>query len=147
MKKLLLVLLLASTLRGEGLPDAAWRETRDTLAANPPAAKAATPATPRLATKRPVFYLMLAEAGAAALDVELTQHCIHKGTCYEANPFMPSNRWGQYGMTAGFITCTFFTGVGMRRWENKWVRRLWWIPQAANVGTSLYGAATGWRYR
>jgi hypothetical protein len=147
MKVLPIVLLLASTLRGDGLADHARRETRDTLAANPPAVKVEVAATPRLATKRPVFYLMLAEAGAAAIDVELTQHCIHEGTCYEANLFMLSNRWGQYGAKAGFITSTFFTGLGMRRSENKWVRRLWWIPQAANVGMSLYGASTGWRYR
>lgn len=24
--------------------------------------------------------------------------------------------------------------------------RLWWIPQVVNIGTSLYGASTGWKH-
>jgi hypothetical protein len=77
----------------------------------------------------------------------MTQHCIKKGTCYEANLFMPSNRWGQYALKGGMITSSFCFGLGFRRMEGKWARRLWWIPQVVNIGTSLYGASTGWKYR
>jgi hypothetical protein len=147
LKIVALSLLMAGTLHaGTIIEEAMKLETRERLAANPPAPKVEA-ARPRLATKRPVLLLALAQVGAAALDVEMTQHCINKGTCYEANPLMPESRWGQYAVKGGVITSTLFFGLGLRRTEGKWARRLWWVPQAANIGASLYGASTGWRFR
>ena len=146
LKTIALSLLLAGTLSAGTIKDAMKPETRESLALNPPAPIIEV-ARPRLATKRPVLLLVLAQAGAAALDVEMSQRCINKGTCYEANPFMPQNRWGMYAIKGGVITSTFFFGLGIRRSENKGARRLWWIPQGVNIATSLYGASTGWRVR
>jgi hypothetical protein len=39
-------------------------------------------------------------AGVTVADIELTQRCIHAGTCYEANPMMPSSRAGAYAVVA-----------------------------------------------
>ena len=57
--------------------------------------------------------LLAALAGSAAYDVETTQSCLARQTCYEANPLMPSSRAGQYAVKAATL-------APIALWRNKW---------------------------
>lgn len=74
-----LFLLLAGTLSARTIEDAMKTETREKLPLIPPPAPKVEMAHPRLASKRPVLVPDFAQAGAAVLEVETTQHRCQAG--------------------------------------------------------------------
>jgi hypothetical protein len=100
---------------------------------------------PRKSNWRPVLLMTAASVGAAIVDVEASQHCTAAGTCQEANPLMPHNRAGMFGVKSGFAFGTTLEGFALRRSRSPVLRRMWWVPQAVYIASSTYGASTGLR--
>jgi hypothetical protein len=86
-----------------------------------------------------ILVLSLAHLGTAVADVELTQHCIARGTCREGNPLMPQSRAGMYSVD--------FSLVGLATWQSyrahKRGERLWWLAPTAGIAAHSAGIGTG----
>ncbi len=86
----------------------------------------------------PAFWAVnAANFGAAALDVESTQHCIHTGACKEGNFLMPSSRAGQYAETMGLAALNLAVSAHLKHKGERW-----WIGPV--IGVSVHGFAAGW---
>jgi hypothetical protein len=80
--------------------------------------------------------------GLTAADVELTQHCLHAGTCYEMNPTLPRSRWGQYAMNTATNTAVMYFAY-RRRASGKWG---WWIAPLVDIGAHAGGIGSNIRF-
>jgi hypothetical protein len=78
----------------------------------------------------------------ALLDSELTQLCIHGGTCQEGNSWMPKSQGGQIGVA--FAMAAGATGVSY--YLRKHNSRLWWVPTSVGIAAHGVGIASGVRY-
>jgi hypothetical protein len=105
-----------------------------------------------LAAKEPsskkVWVLTGVTVATAMLDVEGSKHCIAIGTCREGNPVLAgASRAEIYGWKGIATSNTTILGWWIHKYvQNRVVRKLWWVPQAAAIGANLYGASTSWRY-
>lgn len=93
--------------------------------------------TPR---KRAIWYgLMAADHGAAALDAWTTRRAIEGGYGLEADPlerpFAHSN--AIYASTQVSPLVMDYLGRRMMRSSHPWMRRVWWVPQAACASVSF----------
>jgi len=103
------------------------------------------PSEPRRAVKmvdKKFIALTALVFGLTAADVELTQHCIHAGTCYEMNPSLPRSRWGQYAVNT--LTNTAVTYLAYhRRSKGKWG---WWVAPVIDIGAHAGGIGSNMRF-
>ncbi len=75
-------------------------------------------------------------------DVELTQRCMHAGTCRELNPTLPHSRLGMYAVnTATNVAVTYFSY--RRKKSGKWG---WWLAPAIDVGAHAVGVGSNFRF-
>jgi hypothetical protein len=87
-------------------------------------------------------------AGAAFADTWSTQRYFEAGRergrrVFELNPLArPFQEHGQaraYAATAAGVFGAATLGKVMRESRHRWVRRLWWVPQAALTGAHAWG--------
>ncbi len=76
-------------------------------------------------------------------DIELTQHCIHKGTCHEGNPLVPTtNRAKLYPFQLGVTAAQSYFAYRLKK---KGAKR-WWLPQFSLSVSHGVGVAFGVRF-
>ncbi len=93
--------------------------------------------TPR---KRAIWWgLAAAGHGTAAFDAWTTRRAISRGYGVESNPLeRPFASSGAiYATTQVSPFIMDFLGLRMMRSSRPWMRRLWWVPQAAGASFSL----------
>ncbi len=77
-------------------------------------------------------------AGLTVADFELTQRCLQRRTCVEADPLMPSSRAGMYATNIPLNAALFWWSY-RRKQEGK---RLWWVAPLVVIGSHAAGVAT-----
>ena len=85
------------------------------------------------------YSLAVTGHGAAAFDAYSTRLAISGGYGTEGNPFLRpfSHSGALYAATQVSPAVMDLIGKRMMVSENRWVRRLWWLPQAAGSGFSI----------
>jgi len=85
------------------------------------------------------YTLAMTGHGAAAFDAYSTRLAISGGYGTEGNPFLRpfSHSGALYAATQVSPAVMDLIGKRMMVSENHWVRRLWWLPQAAGSGFSI----------
>lgn len=85
--------------------------------------------------KRFWYALTITQHTAATFDAWTTRRLIEPGYGYEKNlllrPF--SRSWTMYGAIQVAPALFAYTGHRMRKSSNRWLRRLWWVPQTASA--------------
>ena len=85
------------------------------------------------------YSLAVTGHGAAAFDAYSTRRALSGGYGTEGNPFLRpfANSGALYAATQISPVIMDFIGKRMMVSEHRWVRRLWWVPQAAGSGISI----------
>jgi hypothetical protein len=85
------------------------------------------------------YALAVTGHGAAAFDAYSTRLAISGGYGTEGNPFLRpfANSGALYAATQVSPLVMDFIGKRMMVSQNRWVRRMWWLPQAAGSGFSI----------
>ena len=85
------------------------------------------------------YTLAVTGHGAAAFDAYSTRRAISGGYGTESNPFLRpfANSGALYAVTQVSPAVMDLIGKRMMVSEHRWVRRLWWLPQAAGTGFSI----------
>jgi hypothetical protein len=101
---------------------------------------------------RSAAVLNVSHAAVAFADSYYTQRsfglCRDHGRCWniEANaltrPFQRNGSALAYQSTYAGLSVASFTAQKMRISRNRILRSMWWLPQAALMGASMYGAYT-----
>ena len=97
--------------------------------------------TPR---QRKIWYgLALAGHSGAAFDAWTTYRAVSGGYGREANPFMRpfANSSAIYAATQVSPAFMDFLGKRMMASQHGWVRKVWWLPQAAGASMSFGSGA------
>lgn len=92
------------------------------------------------ARQRKVWYaLTVTGSGAATFDAWSTRRAISQGYATEANPMLRpfSHSGAMYAATQVSPLVMDFIGKRMMVSQHKWIRRMWWLPQAAGSGFSV----------
>ena len=92
------------------------------------------------ARKRMIWYGLLATGhGAAAFDAWSTRRAVSGGYGTESNPMLRpfANSNAIYAATQISPAVMDFLGHRMMTSSHPWMRRFWWVPQAAGAGFSL----------
>jgi hypothetical protein len=86
------------------------------------------------------YTLMGAGHGAAAFDAYSTRLAISGNYGTETNPFLRpfSHSSALYAATQVSPALMDFIGKRMMVSENRWVRKMWWLPQVAGSGFSVF---------
>jgi len=94
-----------------------------------------------------LFALALGGQGAAMFDVNTT---MGEAKCRIEND--PLARWAVCLPTPAYVavavamtSAVSLVGLEMRRSKNGWIRRLWWVPQVAQIGINTRCAITNIR--
>jgi hypothetical protein len=93
------------------------------------------------AGQRKLWYaLAITGSGAATFDAWSTRRAISQGYGTEGNPLLRpfSHSGAMYAATQVSPLVMDFIGKRMMVSEHKWMRRMWWLPQSAGSGFSLY---------
>jgi hypothetical protein len=111
--------------------------------ANPP--KAAIRGPRYEAPRQKVVWIGLSVAGhgAAAFDAYSTRQAISGGYGTEANPLLRpfAHSGALYAATQVSPTVMDYLGHKMMTNRHTWVRKMWWVPQAAGAGFSIAAGA------
>ena len=85
------------------------------------------------------YALAVTGHGAAAFDAYSTRLAISGGYGTEGNPFLRpfANSSALYAATQVSPLVMDFIGKRMMVSQHRWVRRMWWLPQAAGSGFSI----------
>jgi hypothetical protein len=105
-----------------------------------PAVKAAFTRPRETRGQRVAWYtLAVTGHGAAAFDAYSTRLAISGGYGTEGNPLLRpfSHSSAMYAATQVSPGVMDLLGKHMMVSENRWVRRMWWLPQAAGSGFSI----------
>jgi hypothetical protein len=92
-------------------------------------------------TERRLWYaLSITGSGAAAFDAWSTRRAISEGYGTEANPLLRpfSHSGAMYAATQVSPLVMDFIGKRMMVSEHGWIRSMWWLPQSAGTGVSLF---------
>jgi len=81
-------------------------------------------------------------AGLTIADFEMTQRCLQRHTCVEADPLMPTSHAGMYLTNIPLNAALFWWGY--RRKEDG--KRLWWLAPLMVVGSHAVGVGTNVRF-
>jgi hypothetical protein len=86
------------------------------------------------------YSLMAAGHGAAAFDAYSTRLAISGNYGTETNPFLRpfSHSSALYAVTQVSPALMDYIGKRMMVSETRWVRKMWWLPQAAGSGFSVF---------
>ena len=90
--------------------------------------------------QRKMWYaLAVTSHGAAAFDAWSTRRAVSRGYS-EANPFLApfANSGAIYAATQVSPIVMDYVGKRMMVSQNRWIRRMWWLPQAAGSGFSIF---------
>ncbi len=82
-------------------------------------------------------WLSLFNIGLAAADVELTQRCLEKQVCHEANPFMPDSRSGMYAVKSISLVPMVIWYERTKSPKAKWILIGTLVVQGVVVGIGL----------
>lgn len=87
--------------------------------------------------------LSAAEHGAATFDAWSTRQVIMSGTGQELNPMLKpfANSNALYAAVQVAPFAFDYIGLRMMRSSHPWVRKMWWVPQAASTVTSFAAGA------
>jgi hypothetical protein len=85
------------------------------------------------------YALAVTGHGAAAFDAYSTRLAISGNYGTESNPFLRpfANSGALYAATQVSPIVMDFIGKRMMVSQNRWLRRMWWLPQAAGSGFSI----------
>jgi hypothetical protein len=98
----------------------------------------------RRRTLGPSFYLLNGLSfGIAALDVELTQHCISTHKCHEGNPLIPSSHAGALGISFALVGSGTWASYQMKKHES----HIWWIAPISGIAGHTVGVTSGLIHR
>ena len=86
--------------------------------------------------------LTAATVASTVADIELTQHCISRNTCREANPLLLSGRKRAYAIALPIAIGASYLGYRWRRDGAKY----WWVAQAAVTTGHGVGIGFGLRF-
>jgi hypothetical protein len=88
------------------------------------------------------YSLMAAGHGAAAFDAYSTRLAISGNYGTETNPFLRpfSHSSALYAVTQVSPALMDYIGKRMMVSETRWVRKMWWLPQAAGSGFSVFAS-------
>ncbi len=86
------------------------------------------------------YSLMAAGHGAAAFDAYSTRLAVSGNYGTETNPFLRpfSHSSALYAVTQVSPAVMDYIGKRMMVSETRWVRKMWWLPQAAGSGFSVF---------
>ena len=86
------------------------------------------------------FALSITSSGAAVFDAWSTRRAISQGYGTEGNPLLrPFSHSGAiYVATQASPLLMDYIGKRMMVSQHKWMRSMWWLPQSAGSGFSLY---------
>jgi len=90
--------------------------------------------------QRVAWYTLTATgSGAAAFDAYSTRRVVAGNYGTESNPLLRpfSHSSAMYAATQFTPAVMDFIGKRMMVSQNRWVRRMWWLPQAAESGFSI----------
>jgi hypothetical protein len=93
------------------------------------------------AGQRKLWYaLAITGSGAATFDAWSTRRAVSGGYGTEGNPLLRpfSHSGAMYAATQVSPLVMDFLGKRMMVSQHKWMRRMWWLPQSAGTGLSLY---------
>lgn len=97
--------------------------------------------TPR---QRKIWYgLAVAAHSGAAFDAWSTRRAISRGYGQEANPLLRPFASSNAIYMATQVSPAFMDFLGKRMMvsQHRWVRKMWWLPQAAGAGMSFAAGA------
>ena len=101
----------------------------------------------RAAHDKPVLALGLAQSAVLVADGVTTRERVRMGYT-EFDPvtkiFLGSRpTWGRMA-PLGAVQCLLETWLAerMRTSTNKWIRKLWWLPQSVGISGNIWGVAT-----
>jgi hypothetical protein len=80
--------------------------------------------------------------GLTVADFEMTQRCLQRHTCAEANPLMPTSHAGMYATNIPLNAALFWWSY-RRRQDGK---RLWWLAPLMVVASHAVGVGTNLRF-
>jgi hypothetical protein len=80
--------------------------------------------------------------GLTIADFEMTQRCLHRHTCVEANPLMPTSHAAMYVSNMPLNAALFWWSY-RRKQDGK---RLWWLAPLITVGSHAVGVGTNVRF-
>jgi hypothetical protein len=110
--------------------------------------KAVTPDAYETPRKRKIWYgLIAAGHSTAALDAWTTRRAISGGYGVEADAFQRpfANSGAIYATTQVCPLLMDYIGYHMMRSNHSWMRKTWWIPQAAGASVSAGAAIHNYR--
>ena len=81
-------------------------------------------------------------AGLTIADFEMTQRCLHRRTCVEADPLMPTNHAAMYASNLP-LNAVLFWWAYRRKGDGK---KLWWLPPLSVIGSHAVGVGTNIRF-
>jgi hypothetical protein len=93
------------------------------------------------AGQRKLWYaLAITGSGAATFDAWSTRRAVSGGYGIEGNPLLRpfSHSGAMYAATQVSPLVMDFIGKRMMVSQHRWMRRMWWLPQSAGTGLSLY---------
>lgn len=109
--------------------------------AHPPLpVKSAFTATYENARDKKIWYGLTAVShGAAAFDAWSTRRAVAGGYGTEANPFLRAASHSNLIYVATQVSPAIMDLLGRKMMgsHNTWIRRFWWLPQAAGTGLSV----------
>jgi len=86
------------------------------------------------------FYLLNGLSfGMAALDVEMTQHCLATHKCREGNPLMPSSHAAALGISFSLVGSGTWVSYRLKKSQS----RTWWIAPTGGIASHAVGLVTG----
>ena len=100
---------------------------------------------PRETHRQRVIWYGLAVAGhsGAAFDAWSTKRAVSGGYGQESNPFLRpfANSNAIYAATQVSPAVMDYLGKRMMVSQNRWIRKMWWVPQVAGAGFSFAAGA------
>jgi hypothetical protein len=94
--------------------------------------------------QRKMWYaLTIAGSSGAAFDAWSTKRAVVGGYGQESNPFLRPFASSNAIYAATQVSPAFMDFLGKRMMvsQNRWVRKIWWLPQVAGTGMSFVSGA------
>ena len=94
------------------------------------------------------FWVAIGSAVAVTVtDLELSQHCIQRGACREANPLLGQSRGRAYAVNAAILVPVTIWTYRMKKDQDRNGRRKndlpWWVPSVINISSHGVGIGVG----
>jgi hypothetical protein len=99
------------------------------------------PSRPKVIDKKFIVLTALV-FGLTAMDIEMTQRCMHRGTCVELNPTLPHSRGGMYAVNTATNLGVMYLAFHRRNHE----KRDWWIAPLIDIGAHVGGVGSNIRF-